>query len=125
MSTPPKGGARARLRAHFLNNVGRVMGSAELREVAGGISEWARRIRELRTEEGYMILTHNDLASLKPGQYLLRDPKPQPAFERSISRKPGLLSWIVTALPASNAGLWRENRTLMIRHARRVCKSAM
>ena len=87
MSTPPKGGARARLRAHFLNNVGRVMGSAELREVAGGISEWARRIRELRTEEGYMILTHNDLASLKPGQYLLRDPKPQPAFERSISKE--------------------------------------
>ena len=63
------------------------MGSEELREVSGGISEWARRVRELRTEEGYQILTHNDLANLKPGQYLLNDPKPQPAFERNISKE--------------------------------------
>jgi hypothetical protein len=80
-------GARARLRAHFLANIGRVMDSAELREVSGGISEWARRVRELRTEEGYLILTHNDLATLKPGQYLLKDPKPAPAFERDISKE--------------------------------------
>ena len=46
-------GARARLRAHFLNNIGRVMEAEELRHVAGNISEWARRVRELRTEEGY------------------------------------------------------------------------
>jgi hypothetical protein len=81
------GGARARLRAHFLANIGRVMDSTELREVSGGISEWARRVRELRTEEGYLILTHNDLATLKPGQYLLNDPKPAPAFERGISKE--------------------------------------
>jgi 5-methylcytosine-specific restriction endonuclease McrA len=81
------GGARALLRAHFLNNVGRVMDSDELREVSGGISEWARRVRELRTEDGYRILTHNDLATLKPGQYVLNDPKPLPSFERGISGK--------------------------------------
>ncbi|OAN79384.1 HNH endonuclease [Sulfitobacter sp. EhC04] len=85
--TNKKGGARTLLRQHFLDNLGRVMGSDELREVAGGITEWARRIRELRTEEGYRILTHNDLAELKPGQYVLRDPKPQPAFERGISKE--------------------------------------
>lgn len=87
MSQNRRLGARARLRRHFLSNVGRVMGSEELREVSGGISEWARRVRELRTEEGYQILTHNDLANLKPGQYLLNDPKPQPAFERNISKE--------------------------------------
>ena len=63
------------------------MESNELRDVAGGISEWARRIRELRTEEGYHILTHNDRSDLKPGQYLLEDAKPQPAFERTISKE--------------------------------------
>ncbi len=63
------------------------MSSPELREVAGGISEWARRVRELRTEEGYQILTHNDRSELKPGEYLLEEPKPQPAFERSISKE--------------------------------------
>jgi hypothetical protein len=83
----PKGGAKALLREHFLSNIGRVMDSEELRGVAGGISEWARRVRELRTEEGYLILTHNDRSTLKPGQYLLETPKPQPAFERAISKE--------------------------------------
>ncbi len=80
-------GARDKLRAHFLANIGRIIDSAELRRVAGDIAEWARRIRELRNEEGYRILTNNDLAELKPGQYLLRSAKPEPAFERNISKE--------------------------------------
>lgn len=82
-----KVGARSKLREHFLSNVGRIMASDELREVAGGITEWARRVRELRTEEGYQIQTHNDRSDLKPGQYILGNPKPQPAFERAISKE--------------------------------------
>lgn len=82
-----KEGARTKLRKHFLNNIGKVMDSDELRDAAGGISEWARRVRELRTEEGYQILTHNDRSELKPGQYLLENPKPEPAFERAISKE--------------------------------------
>jgi hypothetical protein len=50
-----KSGARERLRKHFLLNIGRVMDSDELRAAAGNISEWARRVRELRTEEGFRI----------------------------------------------------------------------
>lgn len=84
---PKKKGARAKLREHFLNNIGRVMDSRELREAAGGITEWARRVRELRNEEGYKILTHNDRSDLKSGQYLLENPKPEPAFERMISKE--------------------------------------
>ena len=83
----PGQGSRAKLRAHFLANLKRVMNADELRGVAGGISEWARRVRELRTEEGYLILTHNDRAELKPGQYLLESAKPQPAFARGISKE--------------------------------------
>ncbi len=86
ISTTPKG-ARAKLRAYFLANVGRVMDAAELRPIAGNISEWARRVRELRTEEGYLILTHNDRSDLKPGEYLLETAKPQPAFARDISKE--------------------------------------
>ena len=63
------------------------MDSDELRVVAGDISEWARRVRELRTEEGFQILTHNDRSNLKPGQYLLLTAKPEPAFERAISKE--------------------------------------
>jgi len=80
-------GARSLLRQHFLANLGRVLDSEELRDVAGGISEWARRVRELRTEEGYPILTHNDRSDLRPGQYLLLTAKPEPAFERAISKE--------------------------------------
>lgn len=80
-------GARSKLREHFLYNVGKVMDSDELREVSGNISEWARRVRELRDEEGFQILTHNDRSDLKPGEYLLENPKPQPAFERAISKE--------------------------------------
>ena len=83
----PRGGARGKLRAHFLANVGRVMDSDELRRIAGDQTEWARRVRELRTEEGYQILTHNDRSNLKPGQYLLEESKPEPAFERAISKE--------------------------------------
>lgn len=82
-----KKGARARLREHFLSNIGRVMDSDELRKIAGDVTEWARRIRELRTEEGYQIQTHNDRSDLKPGQYILMDAEPQPAFERAISKE--------------------------------------
>jgi hypothetical protein len=80
-------GARDKLRAHFLENLGRVMDSEELRVVAGGLTEWARRVRELRNEEGFEILTHNDRARLKPGQYLLENSKPRPAFQRDISKE--------------------------------------
>lgn len=80
-------GARDLLRDYFLSNLGRVLESDELRIVSGGISEWARRIRELRNEEGFQILTHNDRSELKPGQYLLITAKPEPAFERGISKE--------------------------------------
>lgn len=84
----PKGqGSRDKLRAYFLDNVGEILNSATLQEVAGGASEWARRIRELRNEEGLDILTHNDRSDLKPGQYVLVSKKPKPAFERGISKE--------------------------------------
>jgi hypothetical protein len=79
--------AKASLRSHFLANLGRVMNSEELRQVAGNQTEWARRVRELRTEEGYQILTHNDRSELHPGQYLLESHKPLPAFSRAISKE--------------------------------------
>lgn len=79
-------GVRDKLRKYFLDHLGEVLDSDTLREVAG-ISEWARRVRELRNEEGYQILTHHDRSDLKPGQYILENPKPQPAFAREISKE--------------------------------------
>ena len=78
-----------RLRTYFLANIGRILDSEELREV-GEISEWARRVRELREDEGFDIVTNNDDAGLKPGQYMLRSmaqTKPRPSFQRGISKR--------------------------------------
>jgi hypothetical protein len=79
-------GSRAKLRDYFVANVGKIIESNDLRNVAG-TSEWARRIRELRNEEGLNIITHNDRSDLKSGQYILTDLKPRPAFERGISKE--------------------------------------
>lgn len=80
-------GVRDRLRAHFLANIGRVMNSSELREVAGGTTDLAQRVQELRTEEGYQILKHNNDSKLKRGEYLLPIATPLPAFVNEISKE--------------------------------------
>ena len=80
-------GSRAKLRSFFIENVGKILSSETLHEVSGGKSEWGRRVRELRNEEGMNILTHNDRSDLKPGQYILVDLKPITSFERGISKE--------------------------------------
>lgn len=71
--------AKARLRRFFTDNVGAIIHADELAVVAG-ISEYARRIRELRREEGYRILTgvSDETAGveLSPDQYLLIETTP-------------------------------------------------
>lgn len=79
--------ARTKLRQYFLAHVGEVLDSYTLREVAGGITEWARRVRELRQQEGLDIRTDKDDSRLKPGQYTLASDKPRPIFARTISRE--------------------------------------
>ena len=71
----------------FLANIGIVLDSKEIREASGGASEWGRRTRELREDDGYQILSHKDRADLKPGQYLLETTKRLPAFKRDISKE--------------------------------------
>jgi 5-methylcytosine-specific restriction endonuclease McrA len=80
-------GARHKLRRFLLENVGKVLDATMLQQASGGTSEWGRRVRELRNEEGFDIQTHNDRSDLKPGQYMLVSDKPKPAFARNISKE--------------------------------------
>ena len=77
-------GARDKLRAYFIANVGKILTTKQLRKVAG-ISEYARRIRELKDDEGFEIKTHNDLAGLKPDEYLLESLHTRPVIARTIT----------------------------------------
>ena len=80
-------GSKKRILGFLLTNIGRIIEGDEIREASGNVSEWARRVRELRDEEGYQILTHRDRRDLKPGQYLLETDKRLPTFARSISKE--------------------------------------
>lgn len=71
----------------FLQNIGNVVESRDIQAASGGAVEWARRVRELRNEEGYQILSHKDRVDLKPNQYLMETDKRIPAFKREISKE--------------------------------------
>lgn len=82
-----KKGSKTKIREFILANIGRMLDADEIRHASGNVSEWGRRLRELRDEEGYQILSHNDRDWLKPGQYLVETSKRRPAFERTISKE--------------------------------------
>ena len=66
------------LKAFFLAHKGEILTSAQLGVIAGVRTEWARRVRELRSEERWPIESNNDNADLKPGQYRLTGDPPMP-----------------------------------------------
>lgn len=82
-----KESSKALVLAYLLKNVGIIVNSRQLQEASGGASEWGRRVRELRDEQGYNILSHKDRADLKPGHYILVSAKRRPAFKRGISKE--------------------------------------
>jgi hypothetical protein len=70
----PKG-AKDRIRWFLVVRVGMVVDKDEISGVAG-IHEWARRIRELRLEEGLPINSSQTRDDLRPGQYVLEATQP-------------------------------------------------
>lgn len=78
-----EGSAADRLRAMFLENVGEVFSHEDVVYV-GRIGSAARRVRELRTEQGIRIESHKDNPRLHLGEYVLVDPEPIPTVERSV-----------------------------------------
>ena len=82
-----KQGSKQLILNFFLANLGKVLESRDIQAASGGAVEWARRVRELRNEEGYQILSHKDRADLKPNEYLLETLRRIPAFRREISKE--------------------------------------
>jgi hypothetical protein len=80
------GGSRAKVLRFFLSRLGHIVDSDQIRRAAGA-SEWARRLRELRDEFGYQIMSHKDRNDLKPGEYLLETDVRLPVVPRSISKE--------------------------------------
>ena len=78
------GSAETRIRALFEARVGETTTLEEIEYVAQ-ISSAARRLRELRTEQGLRIESYKDNPELRPSEYVLVDATPIPASERAVS----------------------------------------
>lgn len=77
----PEHGARDRVLTLLQENVGQPVTMDDLRYVAN-VHEVGRRVRELRTEHGYVITTNVDRTDLRPGEYVLETLVPLPPNER-------------------------------------------
>jgi hypothetical protein len=102
-------GARARILRYLQVTKGKVVDKEELSGVSG-IYEWARRVRELRVEEGWRISSDDNRPDLRPGQYLLESMVPDPdvrsrwQIAHRIRRAGGSAPERVLAFLRSNVG---------------------
>ncbi|MBA3833988.1 MAG: HNH endonuclease [Chthoniobacterales bacterium] len=86
-SNPQNKSARQLILDYLLAHIGQIVEGRDLRDAGRGITEWARRVRELRDEYGYQIQSYKDSNDLRPGQYRLTSAKRMPAFSRNISKE--------------------------------------
>jgi len=76
---------QSRILEYLRKNVGKPVLGDELIYVAKGHTEWARRTRELRTEQGWSIVTKaNGRPDLPVGVYVLESDRRAPEHDRKI-----------------------------------------
>lgn len=79
------GSVREKILKYLRANVGQTVTNEELRYVAGNKTEWARRVRELRTEHGWPIMTKTTgRPELGIGAYVLEADRQSPEHDRHI-----------------------------------------
>ena len=79
------GSVRDKILLFFRKNVSKEVSGEELRYVAGDKTEWARRVRELRTEYGWPIVTQaTGRPDLPVGVYVLEEDRQAPEHDRTI-----------------------------------------
>jgi hypothetical protein len=79
------GSVREKILEFLRANVGRGVTGEELRYVAGNKTEWARRVRELRTELGWPVATKSTgRPDLPVGVYVLQGDRQSPEHDRNI-----------------------------------------
>jgi hypothetical protein len=76
---------RDKILKYLRKNVGQKVTGEELKYLAKDRSEWARRVRELRTEYGWPVVTQNTgRPDLEVGVYLLEADRQSPEHDRQI-----------------------------------------
>lgn len=78
-------GVKEKLLQYFRANVGVNINVEELRYVANNSGDWPRRTRELRTEDGWPVVTNNSGDPLMPrGTYKLVEDRQEEPHDRAI-----------------------------------------
>lgn len=75
-------GGRARILRYLQLRLGEIVTKEELSGVAG-IYEWARRVRELRMDDGWAIHSAETRAELRVGEYVLESASPDEDLART------------------------------------------
>jgi hypothetical protein len=79
-------GVREKILEFLRSNIGKPVTGEELRYVAKNRTEWARRVRELRTEQGWPVVTKvSGRPDLPIGTYLLEQDRQSPPHDRLIT----------------------------------------
>ena len=79
------GGGKSKILEFLRRNVGKPTTGEELSYVANNSSEWARRVRELRTEDGWPLVTRfSGNPELPVGVYVLEADHQAPPHDRKI-----------------------------------------
>ncbi|HEY8594556.1 MAG TPA: hypothetical protein VIL84_04865 [Devosiaceae bacterium] len=103
---------RAIVRELFLSSLGTVVTKEEIITAITeglGVSDyenWHQRLSELRTDEGYTILSYRDRKELKPGQYLMETDEQREVAAKRIRPKPA--TWKAVLERANNCCEWNE-----------------
>lgn len=80
-----RAGVRPKILEYMRLNVGKPVTGEELRYIANDKSEWARRVRELRTQLGWPVTTKNTgRPDLAVGEYVLEQDRQSPPHDRTI-----------------------------------------
>lgn len=103
---------RERIKALFLDNIGKVITREQIIEVAkdpetGTEPEnWHQRLSELRTDEGYTILSWRNRKDLKVSEYMM--PSAQKRPKAGMRVKPDSKTWLAVLKRAGYRCEWNE-----------------
>ena len=99
------GSVRDRIRAVFLDNLGAVVTTEQLKAVAHGAENWHQRLSELRTDEGFTIETIRDRPGvLARGEYLMASKEVREQAAKRV--KPTRDTWKLVLEQAAHCCEW-------------------
>lgn len=102
-----------RIRALFLDNIQKIITREQILEVARDPKtrkepeNWHQRLSELRTDEGYTILSKRDNNDLLVGEYVMPTHERRENASRRIKIDPN--TWKIVLLLANNRCQWQED----------------